>query len=62
MSLSSVFVKNNFSGLKEKLWLTFHMHKHELVVVGIMASLSVMLAIAMTGNINEAYSRVGRGR
>lgn len=60
MSISSVVVKNNLSDLKERLGFELKVHSHEIIVGAIMTTLSIMIAVAVTGNLNEAVARSGR--
>lgn len=60
MSISSVVVKNNLSDLKERLGFELKVHRHEIIVGAIMTTLSFMIAVAVTGNLNEAVARSGR--
>ncbi len=61
MSMNSIFVKNVVSELKGTVQLKLWEHRHEIIAGTIMTFISLAIAIAATGNINEGFARM-RGR
>ena len=53
MSISSIVLGNSAS-VKEKLSEVMKVHGHELIVGAIMTSISVAIAVAATGDFNQA--------
>lgn len=62
MSLSPLTLKNSFSDVKEKLGFEIRIHGHEIIVAAVMTAVTFTIALALTGNVNEAFSRSNRGR
>ena len=60
MSISSITAKNSFSYLKERLGFEFRMHGHEIIVGAIMITVSIAIAVALTGDVNDAMARTKR--
>lgn len=46
--------------MKEKLGFELKVHRHEILVGVIMLTISFAIALALTGDFNEAYSRSKR--
>ena len=61
MSISSAIVKNSFSDLREKLGFEMKVHGHEIIVGAIMTVVSIAIAVATTGDLNDAFARHKRG-
>jgi hypothetical protein len=59
MSISSIVLGNSAS-VKEKLGEVLRVHGHELIVGVIMTTISVAIAFAATGDLNQALA--GRHR
>jgi hypothetical protein len=59
MSISSIVLGNSAS-VKEKLGEVLRVHGHELIVGAIMTTISVTIAFAATGDLNQALA--GRHR
>ena len=59
MSISSIVLGNSAS-VKEKLGEVVRVHGHELIVGAIMTTISVAIAFAATGDLNQAIA--GRHR
>ena len=57
MSISSIIEKNSFVCLRERLGMGFKLHGHEMIVGAIMITVSFAIAVALTGDINEAVAR-----
>lgn len=57
MSISSIIAKNNFFCLKERLGIELKLHGHGMIVGAIMIAVSLAIAVALTGDINEALAR-----
>ena len=53
MSISSIVLGNSAS-VKEKLGEVLRVHGHELIVGAIMTTISVAIAVAATGDFNQA--------
>ena len=53
MSISSIILGNSAS-VKEKLSEVMKVHGHELIVGAIMTTISVAIAVAATGDFNQA--------
>ena len=60
MSISSIIAKNSFSCLKEKLGIEIKVHGHEIIVGAIMITVSIAIAVALTGDMNDAFARSKR--
>lgn len=60
MSISSIITKNDFLDVSEKLGFEWKLHKHEIIVGAIMATVSIAMVIAMTGDLNQAFAGVRR--
>ncbi|HEY7108330.1 MAG TPA: hypothetical protein VH415_02765 [Nitrososphaeraceae archaeon] len=60
MSISPILLKSGLWGLKEKLGFELNIHRHEIVVGAIMITISFAIALALTGDFNEAYSKAKR--
>jgi hypothetical protein len=60
MSISSIMLGNRVSGLKEELSFRLREHSHEIIVGAIMTVISIAIAIAATGDLNQAFA--GRHR
>jgi hypothetical protein len=61
MSMSSILTRNLVSELRNSVQLKLREHKHEIIAGIIMAFISIGIAVAATGNINEGFARM-RGR
>jgi hypothetical protein len=57
MSLSPTILKNDILGLREKVRFEWNIHRHRILVGAIMTTVSFAIAMALTGDFNEAYSR-----
>jgi hypothetical protein len=60
MSISSITTKNSFSYIRERLGFEFKLHGHEIIVGAIMTTVSIAIAFAITGDVNDAMARQGR--
>jgi len=60
MSLSPIILKTGLWSLKEKVRFELNVRQHEIVVGAIMVTVSFAIALALTGDFNEAYSRSNR--
>ena len=61
MSISSIVLGNSAS-VKEKLGEVLRVHGHELIVGVIMTTISVAIAVAATGDFNQALAGTHRHR
>lgn len=60
MSISSIVLEKTVSGFKEKMSFELKQHGHEIIVGAIMTVISIAVAVAATGDLNQAIA--GRGR
>ncbi|MEP6576732.1 MAG: hypothetical protein ABJB85_09920 [Nitrososphaerota archaeon] len=56
MSITTLTVRNHFSEVREMLGMGFREHSHEIVVGAIMVGISIALALAVSGNLNDALA------
>ena len=61
MSISSIVLGNSAS-VKEKLSEVMKVHGHELIVGAIMTTISFAIAVAATGDFNQALAGSHRHR
>ena len=61
MSMSSILARNLVSELRDTVQFELREHRHEIIAGIIMTFISIGIAIAATGNINEGFARM-RGR
>ena len=57
MSVSSIIAKNNFLSPKERLGMEFKLRGHEMIVGAIKIAVSLAIAVALTGDINDVVAR-----
>jgi hypothetical protein len=56
MSMSSILARNLVSELRDTVQLKLREHRHEIITGTIMTLISMAIAIAATGNINEVFA------
>jgi hypothetical protein len=60
MSLSQINLKSNVLGIKEKLKFELKIHAHEVIVGVTMIAISLAIAVAITGDFNDAFAKASR--
>ena len=60
MSIATLTVRNHISELKEILGMGFREHRHEIIISGIMVGISFALALAVSGNLSDAFAQSRR--
>lgn len=60
MSMSISILKLGTTGIKDAFKWYVKAHANEMTIVGIMVSISVVVAMLATGDITEALGRRGR--
>ncbi|MEP6576204.1 MAG: hypothetical protein ABJB85_07245 [Nitrososphaerota archaeon] len=59
MSITTLSVRNRISEVRNMLGFGLREHSHEIIISAIMVGISIALAFAVSGNLNDAvaYSR-----
>lgn len=60
MSITTLSVRNQISGVRNMLGIGLREHGHEIIIGAIMVGVSIALAFAVTGNLNDAFARSRR--
>lgn len=62
MSIRTEVLKNSVSDFRERLLFQIGMHRHEIFVGAVMTIISIGIAIAATGDLNQALAAARRGK
>jgi hypothetical protein len=60
MSLTPIIFKNSLGGLGEKLRFGLKVHGHEIIVGSAVIAISFAIALAVTGDFNDAFAKASR--
>jgi hypothetical protein len=60
MSIATLTVRNYISEFRERLGMGFREHSHEIIICAIMVGISFALALAVSGNLSDAFAQSRR--
>jgi len=60
MSLIPIISKNSLGGIREKVKFELKVHGHEIIVGSAVIAISFAIALAVTGDVNDAFAKASR--
>ena len=60
MSIATIGFRNHISELREMLGMGFREHRHEIIISVIIVGISFGLALAVSGNLSDAFAQSRR--